>query len=198
MIREYHGETRLREQLLQVLQAVDKDFFPPLSQRRPLEFWLNLFEKGVVLVTIEDDNVVGFLAYYPSLSGKILDELRTCVNIDPVISPANSNKVFQGAYLHFIAVSPEYRRRKLASDLLSALLKDAQEKGVSRLRVVTWSTNINSLKLYKNKGFQVFQQLPNDRACCIGSVYLEVKIPFPPDMNDYNILEESLIERGSL
>ncbi|MFW9994164.1 MAG: GNAT family N-acetyltransferase [Candidatus Odinarchaeota archaeon] len=196
-VKEYQKDGLLREQLLQVLKDVDQDFYPSLSRRRPLDFWLDLFEKGTVLYALEENDIAGFLAYYPSLSGKVLDELRSCVNIDPVISPANTSEVYQEAYLHFIAVSPDHRGKKVASQLMSALLKDAQRKGVSKIRVVTWSSNIGSMRLYKKHGFHVFQKLPNDRGNGVGSIYLEAKIPYIRDLNRFNFLEAKIVERGS-
>jgi len=178
-IETYQKEEKVRKQLLQVLARVDHDFVPPLSQRKSLEFWMTLFEKGVLLYASLPEEVIslGFLVYYPSLNGKTLKELRPYVNVGPVVSPPNSNEIFRDAYLHFIAVSPGHRGKNIASSLLAALLDEVQKRGIPRLRVVTWSTNTESLKLYKKYNFRVFYRLPDDRGKGIDSVYLEVKLP---------------------
>lgn len=193
-IKQFHGEESLRNQFIQILSAVDQDFVPALSQRQSLEFWIDLFEKGIILYGKENEMVAGFLAYYPSLNGLILEELRPFVNINPVISSADSNGPFQGAYLHFIAVSPEFRGKQVGSLLMAALLEDAQRNGASKLRVVTWSTNEKSLNLYKKHGFLVFRCIDSDRRKGIDSVYLEVKIlNFVPPENKTVIQEGSVI-----
>ncbi|MFX0116492.1 MAG: GNAT family N-acetyltransferase [Candidatus Hodarchaeota archaeon] len=181
-IEEYQRNLTLRNRLMQVLEAVDQDFLPPLSNRKPLEFWMSLFEKGTILYALEEGKIAGFLAYYPSLTAEILEELRPCVNLDPVIAPTDANEHFHGAYLHFIAISPRFRGKKISSLLIRALIEDAQRIGVSKLRVVTWSTNKRSLHLYSKHGFQIFRRLPNDRAEGIASVYLELKLPFLPEI----------------
>jgi ribosomal protein S18 acetylase RimI-like enzyme len=176
-INDFQGEESLRNQFIRILSAVDQDFVPALSQRQSLEFWIDLFEKGIILYAIENETVAGFLAYYPSLNALILEELRPFVNINPVLSSPATNQFFQGAYLHFIAVSPEFRGKQVGSLLMTALLEDAQRNRVSKLRAVTWSTNETSLNLYKKHGFLEFRCIDNDRGKGIDSVYLEVNIP---------------------
>ncbi|MHA2364816.1 MAG: GNAT family N-acetyltransferase [Candidatus Hodarchaeales archaeon] len=178
MIKKYQQDENFRKKLLQVLKAVDKDFLPPLSQRRSLDFWINLFEKGVIFYALDKEEIAGFLAYYPELTGSVFDDLKSCVNIDPVIKSVDSIKHFQGAYLHFIAISPAYRGEKIGSLLMEKLLEDASQYGSTKLRVVTWSTNKASIKLYRKFGFQIYNRIQDDRGKNIDSLYLEVKLPF--------------------
>lgn len=175
-LKAYQKEENIKLQLLEVLKTVDQDFYPPLSTRKPLSFWLNLFEKGVILYIEKNQQVAGFLAYYPSMSGSILDELRACVNVDPILVPRNGNVKYEEAYLHFIAIHPEYRGLNLGSKLMTNLLSDALSRGVTKMRVITWSTNVGSINLYKKHGFEIFNAIPNDRGNNVGSVYLETKI----------------------
>ncbi|MFX0115531.1 MAG: GNAT family N-acetyltransferase [Candidatus Hodarchaeota archaeon] len=193
-IKTFRGGKLMRVKLLNALQAVDQDFLPPLSQRKPLEFWISLFEKGTILIAIEEEKaaISGFLAYYPSLNGQIYEELRACVNLGPVLTSTDTHEVFQGAYLHFIAVTPEFRGKEVGSLLMKALLDDAQRNGISQMRVITWSTNVTSLNLYRKYGFQIFKQVPNDRGSGVGSVYLEAKFPFPLILDEMNLLERSV------
>ena len=174
-IREYNKEEEYRYQLLQVLRNVDEDFYPSLSKRKSLYFWLNLFEKGTILYASVKNNIVGFLAYYPSLTGDILDELMSCVNITPILSNSNTN--YKQAYLHFLAISPDFRNKGLSSLLMNELFEKLQIKKISKIRVITWSTNERSLNLYRKHGFQVFNTKFNDRGEGVNSVYLEAKIP---------------------
>jgi ribosomal protein S18 acetylase RimI-like enzyme len=174
-IREYDKEVESRYQLLQILRNVDEDFYPSLSKRKSLYFWLNLFEKGTILYASVKNNIVGFLAYYPSLSGDILDELMSCVNISPILS--NSDMNYTDAYLHFIAISPGFRNNGISSLLMNRLFEKLQIKNISKIRVITWSTNDKSLNLYRKHGFQVFNTAFNDRGEGVNSVYLEAKVP---------------------
>jgi ribosomal protein S18 acetylase RimI-like enzyme len=181
-IKRYRGEEPVRRQLLQVLLDVDNDFVPPLSKRRSLEFWLEIFDQGSILYAKAPlgDAVAGFLAYYPALDPDTYQRLLPYVNIAPVVSLPGSRETFREAYLHFIAVTPAYRGRQVSSALLAQLLQEVQEQGISRLRVITWSTNTGSLNLYKKFNFTVFHRVPDDRGEGIDSVYLEVTLAVPP------------------
>ncbi|MHA2249224.1 MAG: GNAT family N-acetyltransferase [Candidatus Kariarchaeaceae archaeon] len=189
-IREYqkengHNQGNLRVKLLDILHEVDQDFFPPLSNRKKLEFWLDLFEKGSILFAMNGKKIAGFLAYYPSLSGEILDELRLCVNVDPIRKPTNGSELYEDAYLHFIAISPHYRGRKIGNLLMEALHLHAQKQEATKLRVITWSTNISSLNLYKNNGYYIINEVKDDRAKGVDSIYLEKNLQRPKKQDLY-------------
>ncbi len=187
-IHEYHENNHIRQQLLEVLKAVDQDFLPPLSQRRDLEFWLELFEKGIIIYAQVEDRVAGFIVYYPALKNQILQDLQSCVNVDPVLKNPNSDEVFQGAYMHFIAISPEFRGKNIASALMNELNESMMRNGISSLRVITWSSNIKSLNLYKKHGYYIYKRnLDPNRGEGVESVYLEVKLPL-----NHSLKEESL------
>lgn len=177
-IHFYQKEEDIRSELLQILQKVDSDFYPPLSARRSFDFWLNLFDNGSILYATDGSSgaVVGFLAYYPSLSGEIYDKLMACVNIEPVTS-VKTNVFYSGAYIHFIAVLPEYRGRGISSLLMDNLLSETKQKQIDSIRVITWSTNHQSIRLYKKHGFKEIHRIPNERGKGIDSIYFEVTKP---------------------
>jgi phenylacetate-CoA ligase len=125
---------------------------------------------------MESNQVVGFLAYYPSLSGEIYNKLMVCVNIEPIIEIKVKGD-YLGGYLHFIAIKPEYRGNGVSTSLMNALLNNAEANNVSFIRVITWSTNHRSINLYQKHGFKEIHRIPNERGHGVDSVYLEVKIP---------------------
>jgi ribosomal protein S18 acetylase RimI-like enzyme len=181
-IKTYHKEKNIRRQLLTILADVDCDFVPPLSTRKPLEFWLDLFELGVVLYAWDEESrqAAGFLAFYPRLDETTLDTLRPYVNVGPVADVRTSHTGhgrFEDAYLHFIAVAPRFRGQKISSMLLEELMFQMDRAAIPRLRVITWSTNRKSLALYYKHRFKVFYRIPDDRGEGIDSIYLEVQRP---------------------
>lgn len=187
-IHEYQENNMLRQQFIEVLKEVDQDFLPPLSKRRTLDFWLELFEKGIIIYAQEDDRVAGFIVYYPALKNQILQDLQSCVNVDPVLNIPNSDEIFQGAYMHFIAISPEFRGRNIASDLMVELNESMMKRGITSLRVITWSTNIKSINLYKKHGYFIYKRNPDPRRGeGVESVYLEVKLPLNQSLKEENL-----------
>ncbi len=175
-IKEYGGEDKIRYQLLEILRSVNEDFIPPLAKRKPIDYWLTLFEKGRILYSSLRGIVVGFLVYYPDLNDNIYPEIAGTVNLNPIVAGIqNFNLV---SYLHFITVTPEFRGYGIGSQLLSNLLKiHRKENPAKRLRVATWSSNLTSLSLYRKHGFHIYKHLLDDRGKGLNSIYLESKTP---------------------
>ncbi|MHA2346067.1 MAG: GNAT family N-acetyltransferase [Candidatus Hodarchaeales archaeon] len=178
-IKKYNGDSQIRYQLSSILRSVNEDFVPPLAKRKPIDYWLNLFEKGTILYSAIKDIVIGFLVFYPELNDDICQEIAETVNLSPIIQGLHNSTLI--SYLHFITVAPEFRGYGIASQLLSTLLKE--HRGVrpaKALRVATWSSNSISLSLYKKHGFQIYHQISNDRGKGLDSIYLEFNTPLLP------------------
>jgi ribosomal protein S18 acetylase RimI-like enzyme len=59
------------------------------------------------------------------------------------------------AYIHFIGVHPEYRKRKIASKLYELFFEKMKEKGCQLVRCVTSPVNHTSIAFHKNMGFEI-------------------------------------------
>jgi len=57
-----------------------------------------------------------------------------------------------------IVVHPQARRKGIARNLISALKKEAEKRGVSRIELEVWSFNQEARAAYKRLGFQVFRE----------------------------------------
>ena len=90
--------------------------------------------------------------------------------------------------MHFIAISPEFRGKNIASALMNELNESMMRKGISSLRVITWSSNIKSLNLYKKHGYYIYKRNPDpNRGEGVESVYLEVKLPLNHSLREENL-----------
>ncbi len=169
-IELYNKDTsNLTNDLFGLLEEVDSDFIPSLSSREPLTYWMDLFLTGEILYAIEDRRILGFLVYYPRLTENIKLKLNKCVNMKLVYS---GNRYNEG-YLHFIGVAKTSRGRKIASRLLEKLLIQLQNKNISTIRVITWSSNNYSLSLYRKFGFVQYAIAEGDRSNGDDTVYLQ-------------------------
>jgi GNAT superfamily N-acetyltransferase len=56
-------------------------------------------------------------------------------------------------YLHRIVVNPEFKGRKLFGLILDWAIKQAEQKGLSSIRMDTWAANPGIIDYYKNFGF---------------------------------------------
>ncbi|MBP7021119.1 MAG: GNAT family N-acetyltransferase [Planctomycetes bacterium] len=176
----YTKNKEIRQKLLQLLQQVNADFYPPLSQRRPLKDWLDLFERGTIIYIQENNEILGFAVYYAHLTETMLTYLRPCVNMDPIVDTLGIP--YSQGYIHFIATTQNARGKGVADQLMNALFQHAQQNNVQQLRVITWSTNIKSLQLYKKFKFHEYKRKQNDRGSGIDSIYLEIQLG---ENNDY-------------
>ncbi|WP_181538213.1 GNAT family N-acetyltransferase [[Anoxybacillus] calidus] len=59
------------------------------------------------------------------------------------------------AYIHFIGVHPEYRKRKIASKLYELFFEKMKEKGCQLVRCVTSPINRTSIAFHTRMGFEI-------------------------------------------
>jgi ribosomal protein S18 acetylase RimI-like enzyme len=141
------------EKLLNFLKLVDKDFYPPLSERCPLKEYLNAIVKdGIIIYLTENNKVIGMIGYY------------------------YFSKKFNCAYINTIAVLKEFRGKEFGELLLKKCLSDIKNQNIKKVKTRTWSTNKISIHLYEKFGFKVCNIVKNDRGPGVDSIYFEKKL----------------------
>ncbi len=78
-----------------------------------------------------------------------------------LIGYAGLQHVLDEGYINNIAVSPEYRRRGVASRLLEALTERARNLGLSFLSLEVRSGNLPAIALYGRHGFKAVGRRKN-------------------------------------
>jgi diamine N-acetyltransferase len=61
-------------------------------------------------------------------------------------------------YIQHLIVAPKFRRRGIATKLLSAALNAARSKGIERIELDVWSFNSEAKHFYLKNGFKVFNE----------------------------------------
>lgn len=61
---------------------------------------------------------------------------------------------FEEGNISNVAVAPEYRRQKIAANMLKNILKLAKEKGVTDVVLEVRETNTGAIRLYEQIGFE--------------------------------------------
>jgi ribosomal protein S18 acetylase RimI-like enzyme len=121
------------------------DFSPEkmLKHRAPTE---KLADRGksIIKVAYQGKKPIGFVIYYP--------------------------KSFYKGRLHLIDVEPDFRSKGWSDKLLDYAMKDLIKRGVSKVELVTRTTNYPAQKLYTRYGFKESKR--DD-----GFVYFEYIVP---------------------
>ena len=84
---------------------------------------------AIFLIDIEENEIVGYISAYIF---NILNEIQ-----------------INGLY-----VKENYRRQKIGTNLLNAVLKIASDKNIDRIKLYTYSQNESLIKFYENFGFE--------------------------------------------
>lgn len=61
---------------------------------------------------------------------------------------------FEEGNITNVAVSPKYRRRKIAETMINKILVAAKEKGITDVILEVRETNVAAIKLYEKLGFE--------------------------------------------
>ena len=61
-------------------------------------------------------------------------------------------------YIQHLIVAPKFRRRGIATKLLSAALDAARSRGIERVELDVWSFNSEARHFYSKNGFKVFNE----------------------------------------
>lgn len=134
------------KKLLDFIREVDSDFPPPLSQRNPLDYYVNTILEGSGFGVIKDKKII-------AAAGATLEDNQ--------------------ANIMFVGVSKSHRGRGLGKSLICELIKELKEKEIKRITIRTWPENKAALSLYRRLGFQEFDYKKD--ICGPGSdrIYLE-------------------------
>ena len=89
---------------------------------------LNNEDSGLIVCAITDDNLAGF--------GVVL-----------------YNKIFKRAIISDLFVSPKYRNSGIGNELYELILKDAKEKNINSIQIITEYNNSSIIGFFENKGF---------------------------------------------
>lgn len=158
-------QTSYQMDVRELLCASDKEFIPPLSERKGttqqsfsekkddntgLTLYYQQMLQQEFILAIENEKVVGFLTFIPD---HILD--------------LESNK-YKCDYVSTVIVSSESRGAGIARKMYHALFEN--RKG-NNFATRTWSTNYSHMHLLKKMEFELVALLPNDRGEGIDTVY---------------------------
>lgn len=156
------NEEKDRKMLIEILEAVDAEFVPPLSKRYPslsavVEHYSKLGVESIWIGVFEGERPVGFISASLGSTGE---------------GDALENG---SAYVSFVCVHPGFRRRNLAFLLSTKLEAELKKADVESMFVRTWSTG-NAVPLYEKLGFKVVRIVENERAPGIHGLYMKKEL----------------------
>ena len=156
-----------KNEIWEMLVLADKEFVPPLSERRntlqtqwetheiealnvPTVYYEIMLKQEFVLA-LDEAKVVGFMSYIPEKQIEL-----------------ENGKGIVADYVSTIIVHPEYRSNGITRALYNYLLAQKSEGFIATR---TWSTNDAHLHILEKMGFQNIWTIKNDRAEGIDTVY---------------------------
>lgn len=82
-----------------------------------------------------------------------LAKYLTAINGDKVLGYGGMWIIIDEAHITNIAVAPLYRQQGIGASILEAMIKKAEEQGVTAMTLEVRSSNLAAQKLYHNFGF---------------------------------------------
>lgn len=154
-----------QDDVWELLCAAEKEFIPPLSERKSTtqqsfsgdkaaksglaEYYQQMLQQEFILA-IEKEKVIGFLTFIPDHSLQL------------------QAKEFKCDYVTTIVVSSEFRGHGIARKMYYALFENRRGKNFATR---TWSTNHSHIHLLKKMGFELVALHQNERGEGIDTVY---------------------------
>ncbi len=128
-------------QVILLAKECDNEFYPPLSERMPINEYFEKFnnQNGFVTIVTQNEKLIGSSCGYLFHSD------------------------FKVAYSQFTLIDKNYRNKILARELINYVFKVCKDYGAYFIQGRTWSTNFASRKLIKDTGFYQINVIPNDR-----------------------------------
>lgn len=116
-----------------IVYDFDKVFKPSLSERiANLNCYTEkLYNNAIVFVAIEENEFIGFTAFYANDRNKHL------------------------AYLTQLAVKPKAQNRNIGKLLLDACIDTSKNNGMTELKLEVINSNITAINFYKKNGFEL-------------------------------------------
>ena len=119
--------------------TVSGDFFSPTEENKSRwrKYVLNVHEEdeNQILVAEHEEKIIGFIKFI-TLENRALESDIKC------------------SLLSLMYVVPEFRRKRIASELMNRVFEYVKSKGVTHVRLNVLTSNIPAMNLYKKMGFQ--------------------------------------------
>ena len=119
--------------------TVSGDFFSPTEENKSRwrKYVLNVHEEdeNQILVAEHEEKIIGFIKFI-TLENRPLESDIKC------------------SLLSLMYVVPEFRRKRIASELMNRVFEYVKSKGVTHVRLNVLTLNIPAMNLYKKMGFQ--------------------------------------------
>lgn len=117
-------------QLLFFIKKEDKSFPEPLSSRVDLKEYVNKLLNNAIIYAVEDMNTyAGVICYYKN---------------------DYNSKV---AYLTYLCVNNDYRKRKIGQKLIDIMINDCKHDKFNKIILETSKDNVIAQKFYEKNGF---------------------------------------------
>lgn len=153
--------------LRQLLETVDQEFVPPLTDESRADMSRMKTQAGGVdidtyverclnrpLIGVFDGSLIGFLSFDIIQEGSIIDEY----------TPTN--------HVEILVVDTERRGEGLGTEMYRYLLEDIPESHcLSYVSTKTWECNEPHIAILKKFDFELVNRIPNDRGPGIDTVY---------------------------
>ena len=151
---------RFSDAVYALLLEANEDFVPPLSSRFPEEKrvtdgvrrYFGEMMTANLLVTLDGDKLLGFVAFRENVSGNYIPE-----------------GVTPNLYIGTAVISKEARGKHLTTRMYEHLFYTLRPNYSCFTR--TWSTNAAHIAILTRMGFSLTKRVENDRAEGIDSVY---------------------------
>lgn len=124
--------------VLALLNKCENSFEPPLSQNIPYtisDYAKKLSEYAWFILCVEDDEIIGFTAYYLNEEGRF-------------------------AYIPQIWVSDKHQRKGIGGSMLEMLIKEAPSF-VNSIRLEVRKNNTKAVSFYGKLGFALIEEKEN-------------------------------------
>jgi hypothetical protein len=162
-------DLKARDEVWKILCECDKEFYPPLSERKtfgnlldlnckakasgklPHDYFKSMIKQNFLIAYMDNRYIVGFMAFLSN------------------VNPKNFN--IKCNYYTTLCVRKANRQKGIATGLLTFKLPDNFYSEITITR--TWSLNYPIIKSLNKSGFQIKKVSPNDRDKGVDTLYFE-------------------------
>ena len=93
-------------------------------------------------------------SFYGELSNELAHYYSAFNSKDELIGYAGAWQIIDEAHITTIAISPEFKRKKVGEALLRQILEDCYKNGIKYITLEVRVSNIPAIKLYEKYGFK--------------------------------------------
>ena len=111
-----------------------------------------------------NQKVVGMSLSYPSHFHRLSDEMRKFFPEDRLnhVKSILTSNIDDSLYIDTLCVDPDYQRKGIGSKLISLTLDKARQRGFNALSLIVLADNLEAIKLYRRRGFEIESRLKMD------------------------------------